>query len=137
MTEKEQAEKRYARNTFVTPVFEQSEKDWESLKMTVLLQMLIKLEVKNVMPKKQALKEKDMKEKTLNVKDIEPLSRKRTKRKKYARNTFVTPVFERSGKDWESLKTTVLLQMLRKLVVKNVMPKETGIKRTKTWGKER
>ena len=29
----------------------------------------------------------------------EPLSRKRTGRKKYARNTFVTPVFERSGKD--------------------------------------
>ena len=87
--------------------------------------------------KKQALKEKDMKEKTLNVKDIEPLSRKRTSRKKYARNTFVTRVFETSGKDWESLNTTVLLQMLIKLVVKNVMPKETGIKRTKTWGKER
>ena len=81
--------------------------------------------------KKQALKEKDMKEKMLNVKDIEPLSRKRTSRKNYARNTFVTPVFERSGKDWESLKTTVLLQMLIKLVVINVMPKETGIKRTK------
>ena len=67
--------------------------------------------------KKQALKEKDMKERTLNVKDIEPLSRKRTSRKKYARNTFVTPVFERSGKDWESLKTTVLLQMWMKLKV--------------------
>ena len=71
MTEKERAEERYVRNTFVTPVFEQSGKDWESLKMTVLLQMLIKLEVKNVMQKKkQALKEKGMKERTLNVKEI-------------------------------------------------------------------
>ena len=67
--------------------------------------------------KKQALKEKDIKERTLNVKDIEPLSRKRTSRKKYARNTFVTLVFERSGKNWESLKATVLLQMLMKLKV--------------------
>lgn len=44
--------------------------------------------------KKQALKEKDMKEKTLNVKDIEPLFRKRTSRKKYARNTFVTRLWK-------------------------------------------
>ena len=35
--------------------------------------MLIKLEVKNVIQKKQALKEKD-RERMLNVKDIEPLS---------------------------------------------------------------
>ena len=68
--------------------------------------------------KNQALKEKDMRERTLNVRDIEPLSRKRmSRKKKYARNTFVTPVFERSGKDWESLKTTVLLQVLIKVVV--------------------
>ena len=58
MIEKERAEKRYARNTFVTPVFEQSGKDWEILKMTVLLQMLIKLEVKNIMPKKLSIKRK-------------------------------------------------------------------------------
>ena len=77
-----------------------------------------------------------MRERTLNVRDIEPLSRKRTSRKKKcARNTFVTPVFEGSGKDWESLKMTVLLQMLIKLVVKNVMSKETGIKRKTHEGK--
>ena len=39
--------------------------------------------------KKQALKEKDMKERTLNVKGIEPLSRKRTSRKK---NMHETPL---------------------------------------------
>ena len=58
MTEKERAEKRYVRNTFLTPVFEQSGKDWESLKMTVLLQILIKLDVKNIMPKKLSIKRK-------------------------------------------------------------------------------
>lgn len=55
--------------------------------------------------------------------------------KRHARNTFVTPVFEQSGKDWESLKTIVLLQMLIKLVVKNVIPKEAGIKRKRDEGK--
>ena len=37
--------------------------------------------------KKQALKEKDMRERTLNVRDIEPLSRKRTSRKKNIKET--------------------------------------------------
>ena len=37
--------------------------------------------------KKQALKEKNMKERTLNVRDIEPLYRKRTSRKKNMQET--------------------------------------------------
>ena len=66
--------------------------------------------------KKQALKEKDMRERTLNVRDIEPLSRKRASRKKkYARNTFVIPVFERPGKDCESLKTTGIITNVDKI----------------------
>ena len=85
--------------------------------------------------KKQALKEKDMTERTLNVRHRTIIRKKNEQKKKYARNTFVTPVFERSGKYWESLKTTVLLQILIKLVVKNVMPKGTGIKRKRHEGK--
>ena len=37
--------------------------------------------------KKQALKEKDMRERILNVRDTEPLSRKRTSKKKNMQET--------------------------------------------------
>ena len=43
--------------------------------------------------------EKDMRERTLNVRDMNHYLAKERAEKKNARNTFVTPVFERSGKD--------------------------------------
>ena len=43
----------------------------------------------------------------------------KSKKRKYARNTYATPVFAGWWKDWESEKTSLLLQMLARWEIKH------------------